>query len=123
MHTNVYKKKMVAAYFSNQCKDGCVYTIGYFQETIYFLPERERILSWMGVHAPLKSNTSSTFNPLVNKAPPTMGHPEGFPDLNPEDISVHVRCCEPAGMCKWLFMPYGYYEIILDQNKQDHPGS
>lgn len=112
--------QMVTAYFDETCTQGCVYTIGYFQETIYFLPERDRILSWMGLHAP-QSNATYSFSPAANTAPSSMGHPAGFPVLMEEDMSVHVRCCEPAGMCKWLFMPYGYYETVLDQNKQDHP--
>ncbi len=43
--------------------------------------------------------------------------------MGADDLAVHVRCCEPAGMCKWLFMPYGYYAAVLDRNKADHPGS
>jgi hypothetical protein len=39
-----------------------------------------------------------------------------------DDLAVHVRCCEPAGMCKWLFMPWGYYEQVLSWNAQEHPG-
>ena len=49
-----YKEKMlnqmVAAFFGRDtCGGGCLYTIGYFQETIYFLPERARILGWFGL--------------------------------------------------------------------------
>lgn len=53
--------------------------------------------------------------------PPLLASPEGFPSMEPEDMAVHVRCCEPAGMCKWLFMPWGYYEQVLSWNAQEHP--
>jgi len=278
----LYKKKMldqfIEAFFGTTCSSGCVYTIGYFQETIYFLPERQRILSWfhlpdaLAIQAkqtqvqpqpqtptehkgksvdpptmpkqpktataktamkPVEELTSSLAPPRSTSLPATTlsessgggggGHteavalegkqqqqqqqplledrvegwvagsvdmwlantstatstapppqwetdrrrdrdrhrrvkrsrrlsaklqpeeaqvaeaqeqqlqgqtvtwpsslamPPGFPKVGVDDLSLHVRCCEPAGMCKWLFMPWGYYDTVLERNAKDHP--
>ena len=52
--------------------------------------------------------------------PPLLASPEGYPSMDQEDMAVHVRCCEPAGMCNWLFMPWGYYEQVLSWNAKEH---
>lgn len=129
----LYHKKMLEqmtiAYFKESCVKGCVYTIGYFQETIYFVPEREKILGWFGLsHNHSTMHDGGGGNMSVSNGgrgkvtmPKGMELPNGFPQLNDNDMSVHVRCCEPAGMCKWLFMPWGYYEVVLDHNKEHHP--
>ena len=66
---------MVGALFGN-C--GCIFTIGYFQEPLFFAPFRREVVGWLGG--------------ALDKGPP----PE-YPALGPEDIVVHVRCCSHSG--------------------------
>jgi hypothetical protein len=68
-----------------------------------------------------KSEEATAATTLKTPLPPLLAAPEGFPSMAPEDMAVHVRCCEPAGMCKWLFMPWGYYEQVLSWNAKEHP--
>ena len=71
----------------------------------------------LAVVGPASTEGTAAAMPL----PPLLASPEGFPSMEPEDMAVHVRCCEPAGMCKWLFMPWGYYEQVLSWNAKEHP--
>jgi hypothetical protein len=42
--------------------------------------------------------------PPLSSIPIALRPPPSYPSLEERDLAVHVRCCEPAGMCKWLFM-------------------
>jgi len=96
--------QMIAALYGNGCASKCIFTIGYFQEPLFFSPYRARVLSWLG--------------PDLATPPPA----DSYPPLGPEDIVVHVRCCtHSGGGCDWLYLPFEYYDAVLSRLTARHP--
>ena len=77
---------MIRALYSNECASQCIFTIGYFQESLFFAPYRRHVLEWLG----------PDFSAIQSQQPAEPVGP-GYPPLGPNDIVVHVRCCQHSG--------------------------
>jgi len=91
--------QLIGALYSPECARKCIFTIGYFQEPLFFEPFRRTILTWL---------------PVTTSAVPLATH--GYPSVGDNDIVVHVRCCDhKGGGCDWLYLPFEYYDAVLSR--------
>jgi hypothetical protein len=89
--------QMVAAFFGAECESKCLFLIGYYQEPLFFLPFRSKVMQWLD----LAETGLTTFQ---------------YPSVGKNDIAVHVRCCQHSGGgCDWLYLPFEYYDAILSR--------
>ena len=89
--------QMITAFYSPECEAKCLFLIGYYQEPLFFLPFRARVMQWLG----------------AVEYPRTRFQ---YPRLGENDIAVHVRCCHHSGGgCDWLFLPFEFYDAVLSR--------
>jgi hypothetical protein len=75
----------------------CLKMIGYFQEGLYLMPVRNKIMSWF------------------DSGPST--RPARYPVRYNSSVVVHVRNC---GGGKWHYLPFRYYDVVLRHLKDHH---
>ena len=89
--------QLLRALFGRDKTKKCLKMIGYFQEGLYLMPVRNKIMSWF------------------ESGPST--RPAMYPVRYNSSVVVHVRNCGPG---KWHYLPFRYYDVILRHLRERH---
>jgi len=115
---NKLLEQMLGAFYGDA--PDCIFTIGYFQEVLFWLPAWDRVSQWFLNSDSMVSNDA---NWRANSIPPaTLAPPDDYP-VKDGDVVLHIRTCNTGGMTAWHYLPYGYYDQILQHLGQSAKNS